>query len=783
MLDRTKIFSEKRLRVTRVSSLVIGVLAIGSLLTLLAWRNAIQVVTEEDQRRFEQETSEILQLIQERMQIYGRVLMGVKGLFVASDSVGREEFRAYTEELDLERTYPGILGVAYALKIAPAELDRHIAVVRAEGFEQYTISPAGERDPYTAIVFIEPFSGNNLNAFGFDMYSEQVRREAMDRAGASGALALSGKVSLVQDVDRGPIAGVLLYLPLYAGEIDNTGINTDELLGWVYAPFSMDILMRGIQLDGSRIALSIHNGVDLDAGSQLYASQTMPLASADIRFSRTETIEIAQRTWTVSFSANDSFIQPHENPEPEAVLFVGVMFTALMAMLTWSQASGRERAEARAEEMNKELSETEFRWKAALAGSEHGVWDWNNLTGEVNFNAEWKSMLGYAEDEIRNEFSEWRRLIHPHDLERTESAVNDCLSGKTTNFSLEYRFQAREGQWRWMLGRGAVVSRTEDGSPARTIGTHTDIDRQKTLELALSESDQRFRGAFETAAVGMALVGLKGEWLEVNQSVLDMLQYEEKELLALTFQDITHPDDLDLDLEHLTALTAGKIPSYQMEKRYFCKDGSIIWVALSVSMVTDGEGEPLNYVSQIDNVTERKKLQKLVAYHASHDELTGLPNRRLLHERLAQILALSRRQKRSCALMFIDVDHFKQVNDEYGHDIGDELLKWIAEKLSAVIRTSDTLGRQGGDEFVLLLSEISAREDVELVARKMLSAMRDEFDTGVLQLKVSLSVGIAIYEPLHPDSAEDLLRKADLALYQVKRSGRNDYRIYQREDE
>ena len=144
---------------------------------------------------------------------------------------------------------------------------------------------------------------------------------------------------------------------------------------------------------------------------------------------------------------------------------------------------------------------------------------------------------------------------------------------------------------------------------------------------------------------------------------------------------------------------------------------------------------------------------------------------------------MSRRHKRSFALMFIDVDHFKQVNDEYGHDVGDDLLKWIADKLSAVVRNSDTLARQGGDEFVLLLSEISAPEDAALVARKVFRAIREEFDSDLLQLKVSLSVGIAIYDPGSPDTAEDLLRKADTALYQVKRSGRNDFRLYQEDSE
>jgi diguanylate cyclase (GGDEF)-like protein len=133
--------------------------------------------------------------------------------------------------------------------------------------------------------------------------------------------------------------------------------------------------------------------------------------------------------------------------------------------------------------------------------------------------------------------------------------------------------------------------------------------------------------------------------------------------------------------------------------------------------------------------------------------------------------------------MYIDVDHFKQVNDEYGHDVGDELLKWLAARLSGCVRASDTLARQGGDEFVLILTEISAADDAELMARKIFHAIREVFDGGLVQLQVSLSVGVAISDPESSDSVDDLLRKADIALYRVKRAGRNGFRRYQGEDE
>lgn len=771
------------------------VLAIGLTLSLGTWLNALDLVASDNNERFAQETNESLELLEERMETYEQVLRGVKGLFLASENIGRNEFKAYTEEINLSQKYPGIIGVAFALHIAADEREQHIANVRTEGFPQYNLSPEGNREQYTAIKFIEPFSGSNLDTFGYDMYSEAVRREAMDRAWSSGELALSGKLSVARDVNRDPIAGVILYLPIYKDEVNKgehsqTEVNTDNLFGWVSAFLSMDTLVHDIQQSESQIRLELYDGSVTSVESQLYSSTRDFQETSALPFQRIEQIEIAQRTWTIAFSADSAFAQAHDRTDPTIVLSVGGVLSVLMALLVWTLSTSKElavaskeRAEAKAAAANQELVETEFRLKSALSGAKHGVWDWNNLTNSVTFDSKWKSMLGYADDEIKNDFSEWERLLHPDDKERAEAAIADFVSGKTETYNLEHRLKTRDGQWRWIIASGDIVSRDASGQPARTIGTHTDITAQKNLELALIESDQRFRGAFETAAMGMALVGLAGEWLEVNQSLQDMLQYQEEELLTLTFQDITHPDDLSLDLDHLSALTTGKIKNYQMEKRYFRRDGSIIWVYLNVSMVTDSNGNPVHYVSQIEDITDRKELEKQVLHQSTHDDLTGLANRRLLHERVTSTFSISRRYKRPFAIMYIDIDNFKQVNDTHGHEAGDELLKWLAKKLSDCVRTSDTLARQGGDEFVLILAEISEPKDAALVARKMLHTIRENFDNSGARIQVTLSIGIAIYDPQSSDSVEDLLRKADVALYQVKHAGRNDFKLYQAESE
>lgn len=755
-----------------------GLVLISALLvTFVLWMNTDSNLSVERQERFASQSEEIHELIEARMAAYEQVLRGAQGLFSASPSVSRRDFANYFNALSIDQYYPGMLGFAYSKLISAAELPAHVAAIRAEGFPNYDVRPAGQRDVYTSIVYIEPFGGVNLNAFGFDMYSEPVRRAAMDRAAATGVAALSGKVTLVQDVDRLGVAGVLLYLPVYSYGMVNDVVD-GTLLGWVYAPFSMDILMQGLRIDSlSDLELSIYDGHTMTAEALLYSSSNSEERARRAAYESVQHLTIAGQPWSVRVRSTAAFEQSNSSNTPTLVVVSGVVLSLLLTILVWSLVTSRERALAKAAQMNRELRYTEFRWKAALAGAGDGVWDWHNQTGECIYSSRWKSMLNYRDDEIDNTISEWERLIHPDDRAFALATAQNCADGLISTIHMEIRMRTGDGQWRWILTRGAVVSRDEQGRALRTIGTHTDISAQKAVELALLESDRRFRGAFETAPIGMALVGLDGHWLQVNKALVQMFGYTAEELMRLRFHEITHPDDLSVDLDLLEKLRHGKIDHYHIEKRYFRKGGAIMHALLSVSMVTDQDDQPVHYVSQIEDITERKELQELVLHQATHDELTGLPNRRLLYDRLAQIMAQSRRYERLMALMFVDIDHFKNVNDSYGHDVGDLVLCEVASRLRRCVRVSDTLARQGGDEFVVVLSEIHSASDVERVAQAMLDAVRSPLALRDIELQVSLSIGISIYDPKSEDSHETLLKKADDALYKVKNGGRNAFHI------
>jgi diguanylate cyclase (GGDEF)-like protein/PAS domain S-box-containing protein len=275
----------------------------------------------------------------------------------------------------------------------------------------------------------------------------------------------------------------------------------------------------------------------------------------------------------------------------------------------------------------------------------------------------------------------------------------------------------------------------------------------------------------------MALVGTDGRFLRVNRSLCEILGFPEKELLRKTFQEITHPDDLEVDVEHLRRLLAGEIRTYQTEKRYHHQDGHEVWALLSVSVVHDEQGEPLYFVSQIQDVSERKVLEERLIHQAFHDPLTGLANRHLLVNRLAHALDRTRRRRdRQAVVLFMDLDGFKVVNDSLGHEVGDHLLVLVAERLRRSMRPEDTLARFGGDEFVVLLEDVEDPSEAVRVAKRIANELKKPFVMDGRSLFTSFSIGIA-QGNARTKSPLDLLRDADTAMYRAK-SEHDDHRIF-----
>ena len=290
---------------------------------------------------------------------------------------------------------------------------------------------------------------------------------------------------------------------------------------------------------------------------------------------------------------------------------------------------------------------------------------------------------------------------------------------------------------------------------------------------ALREGRERFESAFEYAVIGMGLVAPDGRWLRVNRALCETLGYPEEELLGKSFQEITHPDDLDADLEQARRLLSGALLAYRVEKRYFRKDGETVWALMSVSVVHDEAGEVLYCISQVQDVTERKQLEEKLSHLAYHDPLTGLPNRALLEERLGHAFGRSERTGAPVALLYMDLDGFKEVNDSLGHEAGDRLLVEFARRVEAHARPADTVARLGGDEFCVLLEDVRELGEARRIADRLRGYLTEPFELPEGTVRVGVSMGVAEKGPGDEDrTAGRLLCEADAEMYKAKKAAK-----------
>ncbi|HSP64185.1 MAG TPA: EAL domain-containing protein [Pyrinomonadaceae bacterium] len=294
----------------------------------------------------------------------------------------------------------------------------------------------------------------------------------------------------------------------------------------------------------------------------------------------------------------------------------------------------------------------------------------------------------------------------------------------------------------------------------------------------LQESEERFRSAFDYAAIGMALVSQEGRWLQVNRSLCQIVGYSEKELLAMDIQAITHPEDLGDLLLQQSRLMESQVAGYQTEKRYIHKLGHQVWTLLSVSRVRDPETHLLRFVFQIQDITDRKRAEARLVHDAFHDGLTGLPNRALFIDHLRLAVARSIRQEYALfSVLFLDLDRFKVVNDSLGHLVGDQLLMAIASRLKSCLRPGDTIARLGGDEFTILLEDLKSNQEAIHIAERIQRDLAQPFELEGRLVFASASIGIAP-STIGYEQPEDILRDADTAMYYAKSLGGTRHQVF-----
>ena len=487
--------------------------------------------------------------IDDRLQVHQTILLAGAALFDASAEVNREEWRIFTQRLNVESNFPGIQGVGFALRIPPDRLAQHVEQIRREGFPDYNVWPEGDRDAYSAIIYLEPFLGRNLRAFGYDMLSEPVRRAAMERARDQNEAALSGKVFLVQETETDIQAGTLMYVPVYRTGMPTGTVEqrSEALFGWVYSPYRMTDLMRGTlgawdTQEGLRIRLQVYDGTLLSPETILYDSQ----AAKDMGPSQfTEELQVIFNgsPWTLRFTQAGGQVSLAKVWGPFAS---GMIISFLLFGLALSLLNSRSNALQMAKRLTTELRESEGFLSQSEKISGIGGWKANPFTNTLRWTQGVYDILDAPKDynpglDAGLEFytPAYRPIIK-------EAIAKTLETGEP--FKVEAEVTTTGGKHLWTEVRG--LKRVPEGDEPQIIGSFQDITERKWIEEVLRESEGRFRGMFESHSAAMLLIEPEtGRIVDANIAAERFYGYTTSQLRSMSIQEINilPPDEVEME--------------------------------------------------------------------------------------------------------------------------------------------------------------------------------------------------------------------------------------------
>lgn len=776
--------------------------------------------------------------IEQRMLAYEQELRGVQGLFASSASVDRGAFRVYFNKLHLDQNYPGIQGVGFAQIIPPAQKDKFISSIRKQGFPTYTIWPAGARDIFTSIIYIEPFSGPNLRPFGYDMYTEPVRRAAMEQARDTNAAALSGPIKLVADIKGQEQVGFKMYMPIYKnGAPYDTLVNRRaNLIGWVYALFRANDLMEGIL--GKRVAdidIEIFDGNEPLESALIYDADYIHRAfgNGPPRFQSSRKLEIASHSWTMVISSKPAFEAQLDRSKSQFITIAGGS-ASLMLLLIGLLAQGRTRALQASREIDEELTELKTAQSQIKRLSQlyQALSETNQAIVRMNQQTELFPLVCRCATEFGGMKMAWigqlnneNGLIMPvashgegqdyltgiiissradaaEGLGPAGTALRENRAVIINNFSADPRtlpWQARAARYGWNSCTAFPIQR--GGQPFAVLTVYHEqinafdeeaialLDEMTiNISFALDNFDHEIQrqlaqeslllaaSVYEVSGEAMMVTDADNHILSINPAFTKITGYTPEEIIGkdpkILYSGLQDNKFYKAIWKEVT--TTGQWQGELWNRR---KSGEDYLEFLTINTIYHENGSVHRWVALFSDITQKKQSEDLIWEQANFDLLTGLPNRQLFHDRLDQEIKKAQRAGQALAVLFLDLDQFKEVNDTLGHNVGDILLTEAAKRVTDCVRATDTVARLGGDEFTIILGNLDDPTSVERVARSILQKLAEPFQLGEDVAYVSASIGITLY----PEDATDidvLLKNADQAMYTAKDQGRNRYHYF-----
>jgi diguanylate cyclase (GGDEF)-like protein/PAS domain S-box-containing protein len=790
-----------------------GILVAGLLCSVLGWWRASDTLQQNADATFVKQSADVSEHVDQLIDHYVDVLRSFQAMYLVSDDVKRRTFHQQYTNLDVAGEYPALLAIQFAKLVTDEHRAAFEASVRADrslephGYPDYRIKPEGSRADYMPVLFNEPVASNQ-GTLGYDMAFEPARREVLERARDTGMAQVSAPLQLLQTTGHDNI-GVVVRMPVYkpGAPIDTTEARREAFVGLVSGVIRASELMAQVtkQKDWQQLQWTLNDigsELDPDPAEPLTLFNTAdhmqggyrasgPTAPADLHVHR---FDVGGRHWQLNFVRPP--VLAMTQPYPLALL-LGGMFASMGLWWAMRSAANRQaQAASMAMALSQKARESEQRLRSVLDNTVDGLVTMTPTGQILSVNHAVCLIFGYSEAD----------MVGQH-LSKLLPAAASMAPGSLIETFLQDQRVGLDGVGRRAEGRRAngatfpldlAMSSMSSQGQTQHIGVMRDLSAQDAAERAiieaqrqLNEVDEMRRVIVHNAPYAIFVLNPQGIIQTVNPAGEKLVGYKASELVGRsTTQRFFDPDQvadrsrmlalrLNEAVRELDVLThlANESPGLPSEWTMRRNDGSFIVAEITVTELSNEYGQLNGYLAMAYDVTSRRDAEHQLQHMAQHDALTSLPNRNMLQDQLKTCMTIAERNDHHMALMFLDVDRFKKINDGLGHHVGDAVLVEIARRLRTGMRTSDIVARLGGDEFVILLPHITAVEDGERVAQKVLDLFSDPLSIDKHELRITPSIGMALY-PEHGTDTVTLMRHADLAMYQAKNNGRNRVQIY-----
>ncbi len=877
----------------KISGFMFFVLSVIVLITISSTSFILKQNEEKKQIIFLNTANKIPSLIENRLKVYDQVLLSSRALFYSSNDVTRKEWKSFVDEMHINKNYPGIQGIGFSKVIKPEDLSIFVDEMRNQGFENFDIKPKGKREIYTSIIYLEPFDDRNKRAFGYDMFSQETRRLAMQNAINTGNYSLSGKVHLLQENGNDVQAGFLAYIPVYKSNMPLTTYKEklDATLGFVYAPFRVKDLITSIDIDENMLLdIAIYdNGVENNE-NLLFDFSNHEHSMVNQNYDYKKIITVGGRQWLIKVNPYEGFFKDNETKTHYIVLTFGL--TLIIVALTLNQIYNF--YENKKKVYIDDIKALALRKDLALKAATIGTWEWTFKDNSLKWDKNMYHIYGIDMD-IKNKelLSAWKNLIYK---EYKNKVFNEVFKAKNKKESLDIKYwtNTKRNEKKYIHTIGTLEYNNLN-KPIRMIGINHDItdyeinklellqqkellnDQKKkfetmiklskdaiaitdldtnflfvneayskmtgfsneellktsSLKMTLEDDKERFEAIlddvikngyienFEKVSISkkgnkiftnMTIVllpdkqrflitardyselkrkekiiqeyvsvidknvitsstDLKGFITDVSEAFCKISGYEKEELIGVNHNIIRHPSTPKELYEYMwSKLVKNEI--WKGEIKNIAKDGTFYWVDATISPRYDEHGYKIGYTAVRQDITNKKLIERI----SITDGLTNLYNRRHFDDIFPKFIQSAKRHNEIVCFALMDVDHFKQYNDTYGHQMGDEVLITIGKVLrDSLNRSDDYCFRLGGEEFGVLFKAENINNALEFVNKIRFNIEDEEIphEKNSASQYVTASFGLICLNANNIEDSDSVYKNVDELLYKAKEEGRN----------